>query len=57
VLTGGKRDGAMFSATLLEDVPKDARVVTQEVFGPVAVLDRYTKFKDAVDRCKQASHR
>jgi glyceraldehyde-3-phosphate dehydrogenase (NADP+) len=38
-LAGGKRDGAVIEPTLLESVPRDARVVAEEVFGPVIVLD------------------
>ena len=48
VLCGGTRDGAMLEATLLEDVPKDQAVCTQEAFGPVAVLSRFTSFEDAL---------
>ena len=49
LLCGGKRDGAMLEATLLEDVPKDQTVCTQEAFGPVAVLSRFNDFQDALD--------
>mgnify|MGYP005851716153 CR=1 FL=1 len=48
VLCGGKRDGAMLDATLLEDVPKDQPICMQEAFGPVAVLSRFSSFRDAL---------
>lgn len=48
ILTGGKRDGAMLEATLMEDVPKDTKLQQEEAFGPVAVLSRFTNFKDAL---------
>ena len=38
VLAGGKRDGAHYAPTVLVDVPSDARVVREEVFGPVLVI-------------------
>ncbi len=48
LLCGGNRDGAMLDATLLENVPRDQDVCTQEAFGPVAVLSRFSDFKDAL---------
>jgi len=49
VLTGGKRDGAMLEATLLENVPRDADVCAKEAFGPVAVLSTFRDFDAALD--------
>lgn len=48
VLCGGKRTGAMLEATVLEDVPKTAKVVTDEAFGPVVVLSRFSDFEAAL---------
>ena len=48
LLCGGKREGAMLEATLLENVAKDQRICTQEAFGPVAVLSSFTSFDDAL---------
>lgn len=50
ILAGGKREGAMMDATLMEGVPRDCDLVTQEAFGPVAVMEPYDTFKEAVDR-------
>ncbi len=49
VLVGGKRDGAMLDATLLENVPKDLKICTEEAFGPVAVLSSFSSFRSALD--------
>ncbi|MEV6901971.1 aldehyde dehydrogenase family protein [Amycolatopsis sp. NPDC051372] len=38
VLTGGTREGTQVAPTLLTDVPPDARVWSEEVFGPVLVV-------------------
>ncbi|RKN38757.1 aldehyde dehydrogenase family protein [Streptomyces hoynatensis] len=40
VLTGGVREGASYRPTVLEEVPGDAKVATEEVFGPVLLLSR-----------------
>jgi acyl-CoA reductase-like NAD-dependent aldehyde dehydrogenase len=48
LLCGGKRVGAMLEATLLENVPKDQSVCTEEAFGPVAILSRFTDFDAAI---------
>ena len=50
LLCGGKRDGNMVEATLLEDVPEDQPICTEEAFGPVAVLSKFSDFGDAIRR-------
>jgi acyl-CoA reductase-like NAD-dependent aldehyde dehydrogenase len=50
VLTGGRAEGPLLSPTVLADVPDDARVSCEEVFGPVAVLSRFSETEDAVQR-------
>lgn len=44
-LAGGAREGSVLEPILLENVPRDADVVAQEVFGPVAVLSAYDHFE------------
>ncbi|TCV97068.1 acyl-CoA reductase-like NAD-dependent aldehyde dehydrogenase [Luteibacter rhizovicinus] len=48
ILCGGGRKGAMLEATVLENVPHDAKVQRQEVFGPVALLQRVRSFDEAL---------
>lgn len=53
VLLGGeqiKRDGFFFSPTVLTDLPDDALVMTEEPFGPIAPLTRYSNLDDAIAR-------
>ncbi|MEQ1650037.1 MAG: NAD-dependent succinate-semialdehyde dehydrogenase [Hyphomicrobiaceae bacterium] len=55
VATGGKRignQGNFFEPTVLTDVPKNARILSEEPFGPVAVMLR---FKDADAALKEAN--
>ncbi|MBE7490764.1 MAG: aldehyde dehydrogenase family protein [Planctomycetes bacterium] len=48
VICGGERDGQFYRPTWLTDVPEDAKVSCQEVFGPVAVFARYLDFEAAL---------
>jgi acyl-CoA reductase-like NAD-dependent aldehyde dehydrogenase len=48
LLCGGRRQGAMLQATLLEDVPGTEPLVCKEAFGPVAVLSRFRDFDAAL---------
>jgi acyl-CoA reductase-like NAD-dependent aldehyde dehydrogenase len=49
LLCGGKRDGAMLEATLLEDVDPATKLNVEEAFGPVAFLIRFSDFNAALD--------
>ena len=49
MLCGGKRDGSMLEATLLEGVDRSATVYREEAFGPVAILSKFTDFDAALD--------
>ena len=49
LLCGGKREGAMLEATLLENVDRSTRLYCEEAFGPVAVLSRFKDFDAALD--------
>jgi len=51
VLCGGARSGRLVEPTVLADVPKMARVCTEEVFGPVATLESWRDFDDVLERC------
>lgn len=48
LLCGGRRDGSLVEATYLEGVDPGMKVSCREIFGPVAVLERFADFKDAV---------
>ncbi len=48
LLCGGRREGAMLEASLLENVPRDLRLWTEEAFGPVAVLSSFHDYEAAL---------
>lgn len=50
LLCGGRREGALLQATLLEDVPGTADLVCKEAFGPVAVISTFRDFDAALDQ-------
>ena len=50
LLTGGERDGNAFQPTVLAGVPGHVRLATEEVFGPVVLVDPVESNEDAFDR-------
>ncbi len=49
-LLRGKREGNLVGPTVLEGVRPELKVACEEVFGPVAVIERYDDFGDALRR-------
>lgn len=49
LLCGGRRDGAMLDATILTGTNPEMRVVAEEAFAPVAVVEKFSDFAEAVD--------
>ena len=49
IVAGGGVDGAMFEATLLENVKRDQDLYRKEAFGPVAILEKFTDFEKALE--------
>lgn len=56
ILCGGKRQGSMMEATLLTNVPEDADIVTQEAFGPIAVLSSFADFDQALENVNNSQY-
>ena len=50
VLLGGPRKGNLIPPTILAEVDPSMKVVTEEVFAPVIVLETYEHFPDALGR-------
>ncbi len=48
LICGGKRHGAFYEPTLLENVEAHMAVSCQEVFGPVATMQPFVDFEEAV---------
>lgn len=56
VVVGGDRSGAFFEPTLMEGVPKAAKVSCEEVFGPVTVLSSFSKLSEAIDASNETDY-
>ncbi|HUQ44234.1 MAG TPA: aldehyde dehydrogenase family protein [Candidatus Limnocylindria bacterium] len=48
VVSGGKASGAFFEPTILENVPVEAQVCSNEAFAPVVVVFPFSDFDDAI---------
>jgi succinate-semialdehyde dehydrogenase/glutarate-semialdehyde dehydrogenase len=59
VLVGGKAldgKGFFFPATVLTDVPDGAAMLREEIFGPVASIQKFTDLDDVVDRANATEY-
>lgn len=56
ILTGGERQGAAFTPTLLADVSDDMKVVCEEVFGPVANVIPFGEVAEAVNAINRSPY-
>ena len=48
IIAGGRVEGAMFEATLLENVGRDTDLYRKEAFGPIAILEKFDDFDRAL---------
>ncbi len=55
LLCGGRRQGAILEATLLEEVPKEENICREEAFGPVAILSSFTDFRAAINEVNDSA--
>jgi succinate-semialdehyde dehydrogenase/glutarate-semialdehyde dehydrogenase len=56
VETGGRRignKGYFFEPTVLTGVPREARIMNEEPFGPVAVIGAFDTFEDAISEANR----
>uniref|UniRef100_UPI00388ED636 aldehyde dehydrogenase family protein n=1 Tax=Acinetobacter sp. TaxID=472 RepID=UPI00388ED636 len=50
LLVGGELNGVMFEPTLLENVDDSLEVYKDEVFGPVAIIEKYESFEQGIEQ-------
>ncbi|MBI4307719.1 MAG: aldehyde dehydrogenase family protein [Chloroflexi bacterium] len=56
VLLGGKRRGKLVEPTALTNVRPEAKVVCEEVFGPVKVIEPFDEWKQAIALTNQSKY-
>jgi glyceraldehyde-3-phosphate dehydrogenase (NADP+) len=56
LLCGGTRDGAMLDAAILTGTHPEMRVVAEEVFAPVVVVEKFTDFTEAVNMANSSKY-
>lgn len=49
ILRGGKREGAFYEATVIDDVTRDMDLVVRETFGPVAPIIHVNSVEEAIE--------
>jgi glyceraldehyde-3-phosphate dehydrogenase (NADP+) len=49
LISGGKKDGTLYAPTILTNVPREAKVNAEEVFGPVVVVQPFDEFYEAIN--------
>jgi len=48
VLLGGKRDGAFYPPTILSNVAKGLKILEEEAFGPVVIIESFRELERAI---------
>jgi succinate-semialdehyde dehydrogenase/glutarate-semialdehyde dehydrogenase len=57
ILVGGEAvTGRFFAPTVLTDVPADARIHNEEIFGPVAAISTFDSEDEAIKRANDTEH-
>lgn len=59
LLTGGERlgnKGFFYKPTVLKGVPEDAKIMTEEPFGPVAPISSFTDFNEVIARANRLEY-
>ncbi len=49
LVTGGTRKGTFYAPTILTNVSAKAKVVAEEAFGPVVVIEKFSEFSEALE--------
>ncbi len=56
LVKGGNHRNCYFAPTILDSVPKDARIATEETFGPVVTVMRVENVDEAIERTNESRY-
>ncbi len=56
MLCGGELEGAMFDATVLTKTNPEMRVVAEEIFAPVVIIEKFSDFTEAVEMANHSKY-
>ena len=56
VVVGGQRNGKFYSPTVLTNVKPSMKVCSEEIFGPVVTLEKYSNIEEAVKKVNNSKY-
>ncbi len=56
ILCGGIREGSFYAPTVLTNTSPEMKVVSEEIFAPVAVVEQFSEFEEAVEMANQTKY-
>ena len=56
ILCGNRREGAMLDATVVTGTDPEMRVAAEEIFAPVAVVEKFSDFAEAVELANRTKY-
>ncbi len=56
ILTGGHRNGTLMEPTVLANVPPEAKINCQEVFGPIVALYPIQSFEEGIEKANAVEY-
>jgi glyceraldehyde-3-phosphate dehydrogenase (NADP+) len=56
VIAGGKREGNIFTPTIIHNVPEDALVIQEEAFAPIVAVNRFNGIEDAIQKVNNTKY-
>lgn len=56
LLTGGQRNEAFYTPTVLTNVPKNCKIATEEIFGPVVILYPVADLDEAIEQSNSVDY-